>query len=150
MEIGKELIERLTRQEGQYTGLKQAVMRQAIHIQVMDIGGLTTDIRSLMRKVKNLETDLRPLRQSWHSLGLDRLPAERREVDDLVEAIRNLVEEIQTVKGENETLLTSHMAGIRKEMSGLQTQGKAAMAYQNPRPTKLAKSGAKFIDRVTG
>ena len=33
MEIGKELIERLTRQEGQYTGLKQAVMRQAIHIQ---------------------------------------------------------------------------------------------------------------------
>ncbi|MEE2753915.1 MAG: flagellar export chaperone FlgN [Candidatus Latescibacterota bacterium] len=153
MEIGQELIERLTRQEGQYASLKEALMRQATHIRAMDIGGLTTDtteIRSLMRKVKNLEADLRPLRQSWHSLGLDRLPVERREVDDLVGNIREFVEEIQTVKGENETLLTSHMAGIRKEMTGVQTQGKAALAYQGPRPTELAKSGAKFIDRVTG
>ena len=153
METGQELIERLTCQEGQYASLKEALVRQTTHIRAMDIGGLTTDmteIRSLMRKVKNLEADLRPLRQSWHSLGLDRLPVERREVDDLVGNIREFVEEIQTIKGENETLLTSHMAGIRKEMSGVQTQGKAALAYQGPRSAELAKSGAKFIDRVTG
>lgn len=152
MEIGQELIERLTCQEGQYASLKEALMRQATHIRAMDIGGLTTDmteIRSLMRKVKNLEADLRPLRQSWHSLSLDRLPVERRQVDDLVGKIREFVGEIQTIKGENETLLTSHMAAIRKEMTGVQTQGKAALAYQGPRPTELAKSAPKFIDRVT-
>ena len=78
------------------------------------------------------------------------LPVERRKVDELVGNIREFVEEIQTVKGENETLLTSNMAGIRKEMTEVQSQGKAALAYQGPRPTELAKSGAKFIDRVSG
>jgi hypothetical protein len=71
-------------------------------------------------------------------------------VDEIVDNIRGLVDEIQTVKGENEILLTSHMAGIRKEMSGLQTQAKAALAYHGPRSTKRAASASKFIDRVTG
>ena len=153
METGQELIRRLTIQQGQYQALKEAVARQATHIGAMDVAGLTTDvaeIRSLMRKVRDLEADLRPLRQSWHSLGLDRSPAERREADELVDGIRETVEEIQTTKAENETLLKARMGELRKEMSGLQTQGKAALAYQGPRPAQNAKTAPKFIDKVTG
>ena len=152
METGQELIKRLTRQESQYQTLNNAVRRQATHIRAMDIGGLTTDmaeIRSMMRKVKDLEVDLRPLRQSWHSLGLDRAPAERREVDTLVDSIRSIVDEIQTSKDENATLLKARMGDLRKDMAGLQTQGKAALAYQGPKPTGRATNAAKFIDRVT-
>jgi len=153
METGQELIKRLTVQQGQYQALKDAVMRQATHIHAMDVAGLTTDmteIRSLMRKVRDLEAGLRPMRQSWHSLGLDRMPSERREVDDLVDGIRETVEEIQTIKGENEVLLKSRMGDLRKEMSGLQTQGKAALAYQGPKPVAQQTPVPKFIDRVTG
>ena len=153
METGQELIKRLTRQESQYLALKEAVIRQATHIRAVNVGGLTTDmaeIRSLMRKVRDLEADLRPLRQTWHSLGLDRSPIERRGVEALVDSIREIVDEIQTAKGENETLLKSRMGDLRKEMSGLQTQGKAALAYQGTKPTERAAHAAKFIDRVTG
>ena len=118
----------------------------------MDIGGLTTDmaeIRSMMRKVKDLEVDLRPLRQSWHSLGLDRAPAERRGVDTLVDSIRSIVDEIQTSKDETATLLKARMGDLRKEMAGLQTKSKAALAYQGPKSTGRATNAAKFIDRVT-
>ncbi len=152
METGQELIKRLTIQESQYRALKDAVTRQATHIRAMDIGGLTTDmaeIRSLMRKVKDLEVDLRPLRQSWHSLGLDRLPIERRGVEALVDGIREIVDEIQAAKGKNETLLKARMGDLRKEMSGLQTQGNAALAYQGRKPAERAAPKPKFIDRVT-
>ncbi len=152
METGQELIRRLTRQQDQYLALKDAVTRQAGNIRVMDVGGLTTDmteIRSLMRKVRDLEADLRPLRQSWHSLGLDRDPSERRAVDTLVDSIRNAVEEIQTAKGENETLLKTRMGDLRKEMSGVQTQGRAALAYQGPKASDRVSQKPKFLDRVT-
>ena len=153
METGQELITRLVCQRSQYDALKEAVMRQTSHIQVLNVEGLTTDlteIRSLMRKVRDLEADLRPLRQSWHSLGLDRDPAERREVDQLVEGIRETVEEIQTVKSENETILKSRTADLRKEMSSLQAQGKAAIAYQGPNPAERASQSSRFVDKVTG
>ena len=97
METGQELIRRLTIQQGQYQALKEAVARQAAHIGAMDVAGLTTDmaeIRSLMRKVRDLEADLRPLRQSWHSLGLDRSPSERREADELMESLEHLEQQI--------------------------------------------------------
>ena len=153
METGQELIKRLTVQQSQYGALKDAVTRQSAHIRAMDVGGLTTDmteIRSLMRKVRDLEADLRPLRQSWHSLGLDRSPSERREVDDIVDAIRETVDEIQALKGENETLLKARMGDLRKEMAGVQTQGRAARAYQGPKTPEVSAPKAKFIDRVTG
>ena len=152
METGQELIKRLTVQQKHYGDLKEAVVRQSTHIRAMDVAGLTTDmteIRSLMRKVRDLEAGLRPLRQSWHSLGLDRMPSERREVDDLVDGIRDRVEEIQELKGENETLLKARMGDLRKEMSGVQTQGKAALAYQGTKPADRGPAPAKFIDRVT-
>ncbi|HAA75291.1 TPA: hypothetical protein DCE37_09245 [Candidatus Latescibacteria bacterium] len=152
MDTGQNLIARLNIQQDQYLALKDAVTRQATHIRAMDVAGLTTDMaetRSLMRKVRDLEADLRPLRQSWHSLGLDREPSERRVVDELVDNIRETVEEIQAIKAENETLLKSRMGDLRKEMSGLQTQGKAALAYQGPKSTERAAPPAKFIDRVT-
>lgn len=153
LETGQELIKRLTVQQNHYGALKAAVTRQSAHIRAMDVAGLTTDmteIRSLMRKVRDLEADLRPLRQSWHSLGLDRSPTERREVDDLVEGIRETVDEIQTLKTENETLLKARMGDLRKEMAGVQTQGNAARAYQNPKGPEVKAPKAKFIDRVTG
>jgi hypothetical protein len=153
MDTGKELIERLKRQESQYISLREAVTRQSTHIKAMNITGLTTDIteiRSLMRKVRDLEAGLRPLRQSWHSLGLDRQPLVRREVDEIVDNIRTLVEEIQTAKEENEVLLTSRMGDIRKEMSGLKTKGNAALAYQVTPTVDRPAPKAKFIDRVTG
>ena len=64
METGQELITRLVCQRSQYDALKEAVMRQTAHIQVLNVEGLTTDlteIRSLMRKVRDLEADLRQL-----------------------------------------------------------------------------------------
>ena len=153
METGQELIKRLTVQHNHYGALKDAVTRQSAHIRAMDVVGLTTDmteIRSLMKKVRDLEAGLRPLRQSWYSLGLDRSPAERRSVDELAERIRDKVEEIQSLKGENETLLKARMGDLRKEMSGVQTQGKAALAYQGSKPAERGANPSRFIDRVTG
>lgn len=153
MDTGQELIGRLQRQKEQYLGLKEAVTRQAVHIKAVDVAGMATDmteIRSLMRKIRDMEADLRPLRQSWHSLGLDRDPAERRRVDDLVDEIRQIVEAIQAVKAENETLLKARMGGLRKEMTGLNTQGKAALAYQAPGAPDRRSAKPKFIDKVTG
>ena len=153
METGQELIKRLKVQQDHYGALRDVVTRQTTHIKDSDVAGLTTDmaeIRALMRKVRDMEAGLRPLRQSWHSLGLDRGHSERQEVDDLVSAIRETVDEIQSLKGENETLLKSRMGDIKKEMAEVRTQGKAAIAYQGPRSAERSAPPARFIDRVTG
>ena len=96
-----------------------------------------------MRKIRDAEADLRPLRQSWSSLGHDRPPAEQREIDALVASIRELIVEIQETKNRNADLLKGAMDRVRKQMAGLNSQAKAAQAYR-PRPARAAR----FVDKA--
>tara|TARA_Y100000588_G_scaffold350741_1_gene402071 strand:+ start:87 stop:542 length:456 start_codon:yes stop_codon:yes gene_type:complete len=151
MDTGKELIRMLAEQKDHYDALKHVVVRQATHIETMDVGKLASDtaeVRGLMRKVRDLDASIRPLRQSWGNMGLDRDPADRRDVESVVGEVRGVVEEIQEIKDRNATMLQERMGDLRKQMAGLQTQGKAAHAYYGPR-----KSGgippSKFIDQAS-
>ena len=65
MDTGKELIRMLVEQKDHYDALKHVVVRQATHIETMDVGKLASDtaeVRGLMRKVRDLEASIRPLR----------------------------------------------------------------------------------------
>ena len=144
--VGREILELLRLQQGHYGALKQAVEKQTAHIEATDIGRLTSgtsEVRGLMRKIRDAEADLRPLRQSWSSLGHDRPPAEQREIDALVASIRELIVEIQETKNRNADLLKGAMDRVRKQMAGLNSQAKAAQAYR-PRPARAAR----FVDKA--
>lgn len=149
METGKELAKALEVQKVQYGALRQAMERQTTHIEALDVAGLTTDtaeIRGLMRKVRDVEASLRPLRQSWSTMGLDRDPEEKREVDAMIESVRGTIGDIQGIKDQNAKMLQERMSDIRAQMAELQTQGKAAQAYYGP--NEGARASARFIDQA--
>ena len=145
METGREIAKLLKVQVGHYRSMKQAVEKQTAYIDAMDVGGLTAgacEVRGLMRKIRDLDAGLRPLRQSWSTLGIDRPAPERREIEALIASIRMLITEIQEVKNQNTSLLTRSMERFRKQMAGLNTQSRAARAYHR-RPAQAAR----FVDR---
>ena len=147
IEIGQKIAALLETQQGHYLSMKQAVEKQRAYIEAMDIGGLTVgtaETRSLMRKIRDLEAELRPLRQSWQNLGLDRPVTEKRAIDGLVQEIRGLIESIQEAKDENQTLLERSMEEVRAQMTGLKTRTRASQAYHQ-RPG--APTTARFVDR---
>jgi len=146
IDVGQKIKALLDTQLGHYRVMKQAVEKQTAYIEAMDIGGLTagtSETRSLMRKIRDLEAELRPLRQSWNNLGLDRPVIEKRQIDGVIDEIRELIESIQTVKNYNQTLLERSMDGVRQQMTGLKKQKQISKAYQ-PKPQAVA---ARFIDR---
>lgn len=151
MDTGKELVKLLEAQKRHYSALKDVVVRQTTHIEAMDVGKLASDtaeVRDLMRKVRDMEVSIRPLRQSWGNMGLDRDPSDRRSVDTVVGAVRSTVEEIQEIKAHNATMLQERMGDLKKQMAGLQHQGKAAHAYYGP-PKNGCVPPSKFIDQST-
>lgn len=127
--------------------MKQTVEKQAVCIRGKDIGGLTagaTETRALMCKIRDIEADLRPFRQSWYTLGLDRPVVEKKQIDALIDDIRLLIETIQEIKNENVALLERSMGDVRQEMTGMKARTHARRAYQQ-RPAPM--SDARFIDR---
>ena len=151
MDTGKELVKLLEAQKRHYRALKDVVVRQTTHIEAMDVGALASDtaeVRGLMRKVRDMEVSIRPLRQSWGTMGLDRAPADRRRVETVVGAVRSTVEEIQEIKDRNATMLQDRMVDLKKQMAGLEHQGKAAHAYYGP-PRNAGATPSKFIDQST-
>ena len=145
IETGRKILALLEAQLGHYRAMKHAVEKQGTYIEVGDIGGLTTgtaEVRGVMRKIRDLEVDLRPLRQSWQNLGLDRPLVEKRQVDACVGKIRTQIEEIQAIKDGNAAMLERSMDVLRKEMTGFKSRSKATRAYyRRPAPA------ARFIDR---
>ena len=145
MDTGREILKLLKAQQDHYLALKQAVQKQTTHIEAVDIGRLTagtSEARGLMRKIRDLEAALRPLRQSWSTLSVDGPPSERREIHTIIASIRGHILEIQEVKDRNTSLLSRSMEAVRKQMAGLNSQSKAARAYYR-RPTQPAR----FIDK---
>lgn len=144
--IGQDIVTLLNLQQGHYVALKQAVQRQTAYIETLDTGRLTTgtsEVRGLMRKIRDVEARLRPLRQSWGILGIDRPVPERREIDALSASMRTLITEIQEAKEHNADLLETGMRQVRKQMAGLNSHSRAAQAYF-PRPTQAAR----FVDKA--
>jgi len=147
IEVGQKIMLLLESQVGHYQSMKQALEKQAAYIEAMDIGGLTagaSETRALMRKIRDLEADLRPLRQSWRDLDWDRPVNEKRKIDALVDEIRALIESIQKIKDENKTNLEQSMEQLRAQMTGLKTSTQATQAYHR-RPA--TGSPARFIDQ---
>ena len=145
MDVGKAIIEHLRAQEAHYLSIKLAVEKQTGFITAMDVGRLTSgtsEVRGLMHKVKDLETALRPLRQSWSNLGIDRPSADQREIESQIASIRGLIGDIQVAKDRNTSLLGQSMEKVREQMVGLNSRSSAARAYhvEKPRP-------ARFIDQ---
>lgn len=147
IDVGQKIKTLLETQCEYYRSMKQAVEKQTAYIEAMDIGGLTagtSETRSLMRKIRDLEAELRPLRQSWNNLGLDRPVMEKRQIDVLIGEMRALIEAIQTTKDHNQVLLERSMDGVRQQMTGLKKRKKMSKAYQpKPQGTRVAR----FIDR---
>jgi len=145
MQTGQEILKLLTAQRGHYLALRQAVDKQTGHIEAMDVGQLaagTAEVRSRMRKIRDVEARLRPLRQSWSSRGVSRPPGESEPMEGLVSDIRSLIGEVQKIKDQNAAKLKSAMLGLRKQITGLKTQSRAAAAYR-PRRSQPAR----FVDR---
>ena len=66
VDVGLQIKALLEMQLKHYRAMKQTVAKQTAYIEAMDIGGLmasTAETRALMRKIRDLEADLRPLRQ---------------------------------------------------------------------------------------
>ena len=146
MKTGKEIASRLKDQLGHYVAMRLAVERQTGFIRAKDVGGLVsgaTEVRGLMRKIRDLEASLRPLRQTWMSRAVDRPVNEQQEIEDLISSIRENIEAIQGLKDENESLLKEAMAETKKEMAGLRSQSQAARAYQGRQPDRHAR----FVDK---
>ncbi|MDA0746910.1 MAG: hypothetical protein O2954_10350 [bacterium] len=146
MNTGQEILKQLKAQHNFYLAMKRAVEKQQTHIETRNIGGLTAgtaEVRGLIHKIKDIDVGLRPLRQSWNMLGLDRVPAVKREIDALIDAIRNHISDIQGIKEENTLLLKEQMGGLRKEMTGLNARSQAARAYQG----QPGRRPARFIDK---
>lgn len=147
METGREIVEYLKVQQGHYAAMKEAVAQQAAFIEQRNIGALAAgaaEVRGLMRKIRDVEARLRPLRQSWASQGLDRPVALKREVDALIAGLRGQITEIQEIKDRNQALLKGSMEQVRKEMAGLKSQSRVARAYYQRAPVAQQ---ARFIDR---
>ena len=146
IDVGQKIKALLDAQFGHYFVMKKVVEKQTAYIEAMDIGGLTagaSETRSLMRKIRDLEAELRPLRQSWNNLGLDRPVMEKRQIDGVIDEIRDIIASIQAVKDHNQTLLERSMGGVRQEMTGLKKRKQISKAY-HPRPKVAA---ARFIDQ---
>ena len=146
MEVGKAIIRHLRAQEGHYLSIKQAVEKQTGFITAMDTGRLTsgtTEVRGLMRKVRDLELTLRPLRQSWATMGIDRSMTEQREIESQIASIRGLIGAIQEAKERNTSLLVGSMDKVRGQMVGLNSRSSAARAYHSEKP----QAAARFIDK---
>ena len=146
MKTGQEIVAKLKAQLGHYLAMKQAVERQTAFIQARDIGGLTsgtTEVRGLMRKIRDLEASLRPFKQSWNSRAVDQAPGEKLQIETLVSSIREHIEAIQELRDTNQALLKEAMGKAKDEMSGLRSQSSAARAYQG-RPVERQ---ARFVDK---
>jgi hypothetical protein len=147
IDAGQKIKTLLDTQLGYYQAMKLAVEKQTAYIEAMDIGGLTagaSETRSLMRKIRDIEATLRPLRQSWNNLGMDRLVVVKRQIDDIIVDIRTLIESIQTVKNHNQVILERSMEDVRQQMTGIKKRQKISKAYQ-PKPQVAAP--ARFIDQ---
>ena len=147
IEVGKKIMLLLESQAVHYQSMKQAVEKQATYIEALDVGGLTggaSETRALMRKIRDLEAELRPLRQSWTNFGLDRPVHEKRKIDGLVDQIRSTIESIQITKNENKVHLEQSMDQLRSQMTGLKASTQAARAYHR-RPQRVPV--ARFIDK---
>ena len=147
MNTGNQINTFLETQLEHYESMKHVVEKQTQFIEVMDIGGLTvgtSEVRGLMRKIRDIEAALRPHRQGWRNLGLDQPVKEKRRMDELAYAIRAQIEQIQEIKDHNELLLEKSMEGVRKQMTGLKTGAQATRAYVKRTPIAPA---ARFIDR---
>ena len=145
MEVGKAIIKHLRAQEDHYLSIKQAVEKQTGFITAMDIGRLTsgtTEVRGLMHKIKDLETSVRPLRQVWANLGIDRPVSDQREIESQIVSIRALIDSIQEVKERNTSLLVKSMDEVRGQLVGLNSRSTAARAYHVGKPKT-----ARFIDK---
>ncbi len=145
MSIGQDILNLLKSQLGNYKSMKLAVDKQTGFITESDVGGLltgTSEVRSLMRKIRDKEAALRPLRQSWTSLGIDRPVVEKREIDTLVAAIRGIIGTIKVTRDQNAELLETSLDSVKKQMAGLKSQAKVTKAYY-PKP----KADARFIDQ---
>lgn len=147
IDVGQKIKAMLEAQVAHYRAMKQAVEKQTAYIEAMDIGGLTagtSETRSLMRKIRDIEAELRPLRQSWNNLGLDRPVIEKRQIDSLIGDIRGLIGSIQETKDHNQSLLERSMRDVQQEMAGVKKRKKISNAYyQRPRVT----TPARFIDK---
>ena len=146
METGKEIVEKLRAQLSHYAAMKLAVDNQTAFIQAKDIDGLASgasEVRGLMRKIRDLEASLRPLRQSWNSRAVDRGSGEQQEVESLISSIRESIVGIQEVRVRNETMLKAALGDVRAEMNGLKSRSHAAKAYQNP----ARRPQARFVDK---
>lgn len=147
VDAGQKITDILELQVGHYRAMKYAVEKQTVFIETMNLGGLTagaSETRALMRKIRDLEADMRPFRQTWQNLGLDRPVFEKRKIDTQIDEIRTLIESIQEIKNKNTTMLEEAMAGVHRQMTGLKARATAHRAYQR-RPVKVP--AARFIDR---
>lgn len=146
MKTGQEIVEKLKKQLGHYAAMKQAVDRQTAFIQARDVGGLAAgagEVRGLMRKIRDLDASLRPLRQSWNSRAVDHGSDVKEEIDTLISSIREGIQAIQAVRNRNEAMLKETMGKLRSDLNGLRSQSRAARAYQSRGPRRTAR----FVDK---
>jgi len=149
METGQEILKVLKKQRGHYVAMGEAVDKQTAQIEAMDIGGLAagaSEVRGLMRKIRDIEAGFRPLRQSWGARTVSRPSSEQDAIETIVEEIKDLISDIQKTKDRNSTLLKKRMSSLKAQMTGLQTQAKAARAYGAPLAPK--ETAARFIDKL--
>ena len=146
VEAADEIIQHLKSQQIHYEAMRAAVEMQTGFIQSRDVGGLiagTAEVRGIMRKIRDLEAKLRPLRQTWSTLGHERRLGSKTEIQDLVEILRAKILQIQEIKGKNQELLEGSMASLQKDLGQMKSKSKAAIAYHH-RPKE---DQARFIDR---
>jgi hypothetical protein len=149
MTTGQEILKQLRSQQGHYLALKAAIVKQTGHIEEGDIDGLTagtSEVRGLMRQIRDGESRLRPLKQSWANLDLDKPVLEKREISSMIASIRDSITEIQEIKDQNKERLEAGMVRVKKEMTERKTQSKAVRAYRSQGHKQLDQP-ARFIDK---
>lgn len=123
----------------------QAVKKQTSNIEEMEIGGIvtmTSELRSLMKKIRDIEAKLRPLQQKWLKLDENCWATENQKIDKTVSTIRDLISQVQVVKDKNKNLLKQSIDGVRKQLTGLNAHSKVTRAYYRQLP-----QNARFIDK---
>lgn len=123
----------------------QAVKKQTSNIEEMEIGGIvttTSELRSLMKKIRDIEAKLRPLQQKWLKLDENCWATENQKIDKIVSTIRDLISQVQVVKDKNKNLLKQSIDGVRKQLTGLNAHSKVTRAYYPQLP-----QNARFIDK---
>ena len=148
MDTAKEILKVLGSQREHYVAMREAIDKQTAYIEAMDIGRLTagaSQVRSLMRKIRDLDARFRPLRQSWTARSVERLPSREEAIDLAVTEIKSLIGSIQESRDRNATLLKQNMSRLKVQMTGLETQAKAALAYGGKAAPK--EPPARFIDK---